>query len=207
MGTNQHVQGRYNVVDSEGKYAHIVGNGTRTNKSNAHTVDWDGNAWFAGDVYVGGTSKDDADRLVKFSEIPEGSAIDASLTQSGQAADAKSTGDAINSIKTLIGDAKVSDQINNAVTAIKPKCTSITLPATSWIGDTNPWSQIVTVNGVTANSKIDLQPTAIQIVELQNNDIAFMAENDDGVITVYAIGSKPAKDYTMQALITEVAIV
>jgi hypothetical protein len=51
MGTNQHVQGRYNVVDSEGKYAHIVGNGTSANRSNAHTIDWNGNAWFAGNIY------------------------------------------------------------------------------------------------------------------------------------------------------------
>lgn len=51
MGTNQHVQGRYNLVDSEGKYAHIVGNGTSTNRSNAHTIDWNGNAWFAGNIY------------------------------------------------------------------------------------------------------------------------------------------------------------
>lgn len=45
----QHVQGRYNVADSAGKYAHIVGNGTSENaRSNAHTLDWEGNAWFAG---------------------------------------------------------------------------------------------------------------------------------------------------------------
>ena len=60
------------------------------------------------------------------------------------------------------------------------------------------------MNGITANSKVDLQPTAVQIVELQNNDIALMAENNDGVITVYALGGKPTVDYTMQALITEV---
>lgn len=47
----QHVQGRYNIEDTEGKYAHIVGNGNNNNKrSNAHTLDWDGNAWFAGQV-------------------------------------------------------------------------------------------------------------------------------------------------------------
>lgn len=45
----QHVQGRYNVVDD--KYAHIVGNGSATNKrSNAHTLDWEGNAWYQGEV-------------------------------------------------------------------------------------------------------------------------------------------------------------
>ena len=53
----QHVQGKYNVEDSQGKYAHIVGNGKSTsNHSNAHTLDWNGNAWFAGDVYTGSTS-------------------------------------------------------------------------------------------------------------------------------------------------------
>ena len=44
----QHVQGKYNKT---GDYAHIVGNGTGTSaRSNAHTLDWSGNAWFAGDV-------------------------------------------------------------------------------------------------------------------------------------------------------------
>lgn len=50
-GENQLVFGKYNVKDTENKYAHIVGNGTSdTARSNAHTVDWNGNAWFAGDV-------------------------------------------------------------------------------------------------------------------------------------------------------------
>jgi hypothetical protein len=60
MGTNQHVQGRYNIVDSDGEYAHIVGKGTNTNRSNAHTIDWDGNANFAGDVYVGNANENKA---------------------------------------------------------------------------------------------------------------------------------------------------
>lgn len=60
-GTNQHVQGKYNIADTIS--AHIVGNGSdSSNRSNAHTLDLDGNAWFAGDVYTGstsGTNKDD----------------------------------------------------------------------------------------------------------------------------------------------------
>lgn len=55
---SQHVQGEYNILDTEGtdgsvkgKYAYIVGNGTsETARSNAHTLDWDGNAWFAGGI-------------------------------------------------------------------------------------------------------------------------------------------------------------
>lgn len=55
----QHVQGRYNLQDTDKKYAHIVGNGTEDARSNAHTIDWDGNAWFAGKIYIGGTGQDD----------------------------------------------------------------------------------------------------------------------------------------------------
>ena len=56
---NQHVQGKYNVEDSANKYAHIIGNGANNDRSNAHTLDWNGVAWFAGDVKVGGTGQDD----------------------------------------------------------------------------------------------------------------------------------------------------
>lgn len=59
-GESQHVQGRYNIADSD--LLHIVGNGSGdSNRSNAHTIDNNGNAWFLGDVYVGsecGINKD-----------------------------------------------------------------------------------------------------------------------------------------------------
>jgi hypothetical protein len=58
----QHAQGRYNIIDTEKEYSHIVGNGTSNNeRSNAHTIDWEGNAWYAGDIYVGSTSGTDKD--------------------------------------------------------------------------------------------------------------------------------------------------
>lgn len=61
---HQHVQGKFNKEDSAGTYAHIVGNGTgasTSSRSNAHTLDWNGNAWYAGDIYVGGISQTDSD--------------------------------------------------------------------------------------------------------------------------------------------------
>lgn len=68
IGSCQHVQGKYNIEQGRvnnplvSDYAHIVGNGTSdTNRSNAHTLDWSGNAWFSGDVYVGSTSGKDKD--------------------------------------------------------------------------------------------------------------------------------------------------
>ena len=70
QGNNQHVQGKFNIADKTS--AHIVGNGSRySNKSNAHTLDWSGNAWFAGDVYTGSTSgknKDDGSKKLATEE-------------------------------------------------------------------------------------------------------------------------------------------
>lgn len=59
-GKCSHAQGSYNIEDTENKYLHIVGNGGIKNggrlHSNAHTLDWEGNAWYQGDVYVGSTA-------------------------------------------------------------------------------------------------------------------------------------------------------
>ena len=64
--SNQHVQGKYNIEETENKYAHIVGNGTSdTARSNAHTLDWDGNAWFKGNVSIDGTPTNDNDLVTK----------------------------------------------------------------------------------------------------------------------------------------------
>ena len=66
----QHVQGKYNIADTTS--AHIVGNGSsNSNRSNVHTLDWSGNAWFAGDVYTGstsGTNKDAGSKVLATKE-------------------------------------------------------------------------------------------------------------------------------------------
>lgn len=70
QGANQHVQGTYNIADTTS--AHIVGNGhVEFARSNAHTLDWNGNAWFAGDVYTGstsGTNKDAGSKVLATKE-------------------------------------------------------------------------------------------------------------------------------------------
>lgn len=171
---SQHVQGEYNIVDTDGgvytrgKYAHIVGNGTAYDAcSNAHTLDWDGNAWFAGDVKVGGTGQDDANA----SKLATENYVDA------------------------------------IIASMKPKSTTVTIPAANWTGNANPWSQVVSINGVTENSKVDLQPTAQQIVALQDAEVSIMLQNESGVITAWAIGKKPTVGYTFDVLITEVSVI
>lgn len=50
-GDFQHVQGSFNKIDKDGKYLDIVGNGTSNeNRSNAYTLDKEGNGWFAGAI-------------------------------------------------------------------------------------------------------------------------------------------------------------
>lgn len=50
-----HVQGKYNLTTSG--YAHVVGNGEANKPSDAHRLDWNGNAWFAGDITMKGDKK------------------------------------------------------------------------------------------------------------------------------------------------------
>ena len=62
----QHVQGKYNIEDKSNKYAHIVGNGkSGMERSNAHTLDWQGNGWYAGKLSQEGTPTEDKDLVTK----------------------------------------------------------------------------------------------------------------------------------------------
>ena len=70
------------------------------------------------------------------------------------------------------------------------------------------YGQVVNVNNavITPNSKVDLQISSEQMVVFYEKDLAFVAENDDGVVTIYCIGNVPENDYTLQATVTEVVI-
>ena len=62
----QHVEGKYNIADNESKYIHIIGNGIDdNNRSNAMTLDWDGNLEVSGEVENGNGEKisDKADKV------------------------------------------------------------------------------------------------------------------------------------------------
>ncbi len=86
------------------------------------------------------------------------------------------------------------------------RLSSVTLLASAWKGSNGLYSQVVTISGVTPYSKVDLLPSVEQLAVFHNKDVAFVTENDGGVITAYAIGDKPTNDYTMQVSITEVAV-
>lgn len=68
------------------------------------------------------------------------------------------------------------------------------------------YGQTVNVNNavITPNSKVDLQISSEQMVIFYEKYLAFVAENEDGVVTIYCIGQIPQNDYTIQATVTEV---
>lgn len=93
------------------------------------------------------------------------------------------------------------------VVPVLPRVSTITLPQSSWTGSSSPYSQVVEINTVTTATKVELNPTVSQIISLQNDDIALMAENDGGVVTIYSFGGTPSSDMTMQCTLVEVSYV
>ncbi len=68
----QHIEGKYNIIDTESIYQHITGNGTENiHRHNSHTLDWQGNAVFAGTV-----SNSGADYAEYFEWLDENDNVD-----------------------------------------------------------------------------------------------------------------------------------
>ncbi len=70
------------------------------------------------------------------------------------------------------------------------------------------YGQRVNVNNavITERSKVDLQITSEQMVVFYEKDLAFVTENDGGVVTVYCVGNIPEHDYNIKVLVTEVSV-
>lgn len=87
-----------------------------------------------------------------------------------------------------------------------PAISEVTLLASAWEGEDNLYHQIVEIEGVSENSQVDLTPGVEQLMIFYEKDLTFVAENEGGTVTVYAIGQKPTNDYTIQVTITEVNV-
>lgn len=100
------------------------------------------------------------------------------------------------------------NHIEDALEALSAssRITEVYLPSSAWEGNGNLYSQVVRVDGITPYSKVDLLPSVEQLAVFYEKDVTFVTENEDGVVTIYAIGEKPVMDYTMQAQITEVEV-
>lgn len=115
--------------------------------------------------------------------------------------------DEVSELKKLIAEVNaLKDSIGNLSNGSAIKLASIDLLASKWTGSESPYSQVVSIPGVTANSQVDLTPSVEQMTIFYDKDITFITENDGGVVTVYVIGQKPQNDYTIQANIVEVKV-
>lgn len=90
-GAAQHAGGMYNIEDTNSDYIEIIGNGSDDdNRSNARTLDWDGNEWIAGGFKCSGMeASSSAVKLINpekwrdaiFDCTPDGSAKDRLLSR------------------------------------------------------------------------------------------------------------------------------
>lgn len=81
--------------------------------------------------------------------------------------------------------------------------------STNWIQDAdNRYYQVVTVQNaiITPNSKVDLQIGPEDLTIFHEKDLAFVAENEDGVVRIYCVGQVPQNEYDLQCTVTEVVI-
>lgn len=86
------------------------------------------------------------------------------------------------------------------------RCGYVELLAANWVGDGKRYTQVVEIEGITPYSMVDIELNAEQVETFHDKDLAFVAENEDGVVTVVAIGERLTNDYTFQVTITEVNV-
>lgn len=83
------------------------------------------------------------------------------------------------------------------------KIVDLTIPASTWKGAVSPYTQAVTVEGISVNSVINLAADSTALEVLSNSLCAVYLENDGGIVTAVAVGGKPKSDLTLQAIIRE----
>lgn len=96
--------------------------------------------------------------------------------------------------------------IDSVIAGPNVRIASVKLTASAWAGSGSLYSQVVSIDDITKNSQVDLTPSVEQLAIFYDKSLAFVAENEDGIVTVYAIGQKPENDYTIQVTVTEVSV-
>ena len=207
-GRSQHTQGEFNIIDPDydvndnnkrGKYAHIVGNGSsHTSRSNAHTLDWEGNAWFQGDVYLGGTGQDDenAVRLAKVSEIPDISGLASESYVANKIAEKINEDELSTIINDALFQAKISGEFNGKDGA----------DGKTPVRGTDYWTpadqeaivqQVIAALGTPVFGRVDGENNIILTGELADGTYTIKYEDADGNVTeIGTIDTTSAPSYT-----------
>ena len=98
----------------------------------------------------------------------------------------------------MAGDEIVTQVLAEA----KPRVITVNL-TTNWSVDGDKYKQELALTDITKYSRLDLQPDVDMLAEFKQLGLVFVTENKEGVITVYAVGEKPNKAYSIQATIVE----
>ena len=84
------------------------------------------------------------------------------------------------------------------------KIAQIILPAADWKNAESPYFQTVEISGISESSMVNIQATKEQVAKLCRVGTALHIENDGGITTAFAIGTKPDVDLVLQVTLTEV---
>ena len=100
----------------------------------------------------------------------------------------------------------LTNYINNVKASIPRNYKETFTLDTSWSGS-GPYTHWIPYFMVSPNAKVDLQPDATVISQMVSDGVqALYAVNDNGWVTVYAVGAAPTATLTMQCTVTEVDV-
>lgn len=159
----------------------------------------------AKDAVINGTTYRGVDAVVLENEQGEKTPYFADAVRSVNNVKPDANGN-VNIESSGVDPEQLASAIEAALAKAKARIGTVTLLANAWSGSNNLHSQVVTIDGVTENSQVDLTPSVEQLAVFYEKDLGFVTENENGVVTVYAIGQKPQNDYVIQVTITEVDI-
>ena len=83
---------------------------------------------------------------------------------------------------------------------------TVTLAADKWVYSGGMYSQVVDLPGITKQTKIDIQPTSDLLALLYLMSFGIYVENNEGVVTVIALGANPNMDIEVQFTASEVEV-
>ena len=195
-GNGQIAFGRLNITDTDNKYACIIGNGhvdSKGNKvySNAYTIDWNGNGWFAGDVEG---AKD---------------GVTHKLSEKANASDVLTKTNSTEFTPTADYQPATKKYVDNITSSfVSGKVTTITVPTTGWTTSTdtngttyysiNITDSILTSTGYPITDVVlpsDIVAARLQSEAYQNvNKITV----NDGSVTLYCFDSLPTVSFQIR---------
>lgn len=90
--------------------------------------------------------------------------------------------------------------LQTTVGGITPHKASLTIAYASWSGS-DPYTQTITISGatITSNTKVDIQADSTALTQLVSDGVtAMFIENNNGTLTLYAIGAATTANITVQ---------